>query len=167
MKWLKNWILVKKTWLLRKIIRWLLFIGSAAARTRALLRLGHGSHTVWTRYCRGTWSLAEDCRVSPSSISSSTWCASAMLGQMWSRPGGVRGMLMVSGRIGSRPGSFPMELGCCSGVAELVRPVTEECRWCPGKSGRCRWNWFRHFIEHLVCGFYIYFIFYFNQIKSF
>ena len=92
-------------------------------------RLGHGSHTGWTR---GTENSGR-CRV--------------VFGQMWSRPSGVRGMPMVSGSqpsgaraklvatwfarakwIGGRevwslPRSTRVMLGCCRGCPASDRGV--------------------------------------------
>ena len=158
-KWLRNWVLVKKTWLLRKSTVGYYSSARVGYCCGSASRLVHGSGSV------------EKTRSLPSRHMIEHLVCIGCVREDWSRPGCCPGIaehcrdLVRASWIAIR--WCPMVLGCCSGVAELVRPVTEECRWCPGKSGRCIWNWFMHFIEHLVCGFYFYFIFYLNQIKSF
>jgi hypothetical protein len=58
----------------------------------------------------------------------------------------------------------------CSGVAGILGRDQPMPELCPGttEDGRVllgcgRVSWFRHFIEHLACGFYFYFIFLFKS----
>ena len=112
-KWLRNWFLVKKTWLLRKFKVGYFSSGTVHRRVRLPSR------------CRALFIVAEwcprkvvGCRAQPSSVR-------AMPEQDGSRPAFVR---VVAELAFHRAGGVHEDLGRC-------RAVSEEC---PGKLGHCR-----------------------------